>query len=66
MPHILKSEVVKIGNANGYTDGGSWRTSVNVTRMEEGHAMGYFRLYKNLGIFQNEEQIQNINQKTVK
>ena len=48
---------------NGYTDGGSWRTSVNVTRMEEGHAMGYFRLYKNLGIFQNEEQIQNYKSK---
>ena len=59
----LKNEVVKIGNANGYTDGGSWRTSVNVTRMEEGHAMGYFRLYKNLGIFQNEEQIQNYKSK---
>ena len=31
--------------------------------MEEGHAMGYFRLYKNLGIFQNEEQIQNYKSK---
>ena len=62
----LKNEVVKIGNTNGYTDGGDWRTSVKVTRMEEGHAMGYFRLYKNLVYFKTRSRYRTINQKMVK
>ncbi|MCA4599130.1 TonB-dependent receptor [Bacteroides xylanisolvens] len=55
----LKNKVVNIGNANGYLDGGLWRETTNVTRMQEGYAMGYFRLYKVLGIFQTPEEVQN-------
>ncbi len=47
----LKNEVIKIGNTNGYLDGGFWRETTNITRMEEGYPMGYFHLYKTDGVF---------------
>ena len=55
----LHNEVVKIGNSNGYLDGGLWRETTNITRMQEGYTMGYFRLYKTLGIFQNWDEVNN-------
>jgi len=53
----LKNEVLNTGE--GPIEGGLWRTSTNITRMEEGHAIGYFLLYKTNGIFQNESDVQN-------
>lgn len=53
----LKNEVVKVGNDNGYEEGGLWRTSTNITRMEEGFPIGYFYGYKIDGIFQDQTTI---------
>ncbi|MDE5416775.1 TonB-dependent receptor [Labilibaculum sp. DW002] len=53
----LKNEVTKVGNDNGYEEGGYWKGSTNVTRMEEGKAIGYFYGYKIDGIFQNQADI---------
>ncbi|MFR9627298.1 MAG: TonB-dependent receptor [Rikenellaceae bacterium] len=55
----LNNNVDKVGNENGYIDGGYWLNKMNVTRMEEGHAMGYFRLYETDGIFNTQEEIDN-------
>lgn len=59
----LKNEVIKVGNTNGYIEGGLWRNVTRITRMEEGHAMGYFYGYKTNGIFQNEADVQNYTNK---
>ncbi|WP_075590053.1 SusC/RagA family TonB-linked outer membrane protein [Labilibacter marinus] len=53
----LKNEVVEVGNDNGYEEGGRWKTSTNVTRMEEGKPIGYFYGYKIDGIFQTQTEI---------
>ncbi len=53
----LHNVVDKVGNTNGYEDGGKWREVTNVTRMEEGYAMGYYRLYQTDGIFQSEAEV---------
>lgn len=53
----LHNVVDKVGNTNGYQDGGKWRMVTDVTRMEEGQPMGYFRLYETDGIFKNEAEI---------
>ncbi len=56
----LKNEVKAVGNANGYVDGSQGHsTAVTITRMEEGHPLGYFYGYKTLGIFQDQAQIDN-------
>lgn len=56
----LQNEVIKIGNSNGYLEGGMWRNGgIRITRMEEGFPIGYFYGYKTNGIFQNEADIQN-------
>ncbi len=53
----LHNNVDVIGNENGYIDGAKWRETTYVTRMEEGHSIGYFRLYETDGIFQSQEEI---------
>ena len=53
----LKNTVNEIGNTNGYEDGGLWREVTRITRLEEGHSMGYFRLYQTDGIFQTAEEV---------
>ena len=55
----LHNEVNSVGVTGGYLQGGSWRSNSNVTRMEPGHAMGYYYLYKTNGIFQSQEDIDN-------
>ncbi|WP_282035802.1 SusC/RagA family TonB-linked outer membrane protein [Saccharicrinis aurantiacus] len=56
----LKNEVVAVGNENGFIDGGQWRTNAEyTTRMEVGKPMGYFYGYKTLGVFQNQQEIDN-------
>ena len=55
----LKNEVKQMVNDNSFIEGGLWRTTVNITRMETGFPMGYFNLYKTNGIFQNEADVQN-------
>ncbi|MFI3249147.1 MAG: TonB-dependent receptor [Rikenellaceae bacterium] len=55
----LDTNVDYIDNENGYVEGGSWRSSTEVTRLEEGCDIGYFFLYKHDGIFQSQEEIDN-------
>nr|WP_320119466.1 TonB-dependent receptor [uncultured Marinifilum sp.] len=56
----LKNEVKKVGNDNGYEEGGYWKNSTNVTRMQEGLPIGTFWGYKIDGIFQNESEINSV------
>ncbi|MGQ1783711.1 MULTISPECIES: SusC/RagA family TonB-linked outer membrane protein [unclassified Saccharicrinis] len=53
----LKNEVEEVGNDNGYEEGGSWKASYNVTRMQEGYPIGYFYGYKIDGIFQTQSEV---------
>lgn len=53
----LKNEVTKVGNDNGYEEGGWWKTSTNVSRMQEGLPIGTFYGYKIDGIFQTQADI---------
>lgn len=57
-----KNEVTKLGNSDGILHGtGSilWEGAEECFRAEVGKPMGYFYGYKSLGIFQNQEQIDN-------
>ena len=55
-----KNLVTYVGTDTGYVTGSTVQGITGaVTRMEEGHAMSYFWGYKTLGIFQNQEEIDN-------
>lgn len=55
-----KNMVTYVGTDVGYVTGSTVQGLTGaVTRMEEGHAMSYFWGYRTLGIFQNQEEIDN-------
>ncbi|MFI3264180.1 MAG: TonB-dependent receptor [Rikenellaceae bacterium] len=58
-----KNEVTRIDNGNGYINGSTnvhqSSSSEFMYRAEEGMPIGYFYGYKTLGVFQNEEQVNN-------
>lgn len=54
----LNNEVLKVNNSTGYLEGGSFGVGQPApTRMEVGHAIGYFYGYQTDGIFQNQAEI---------
>jgi TonB-linked SusC/RagA family outer membrane protein len=56
-----KNTVTKVGNGTGFLSGVTVQGfgSTPVTRMEVGHPMAYFWGLKTLGIFQNQDEINN-------
>lgn len=57
---FIKNEVLKVPNANKFVDGAIYPVfNAVITRMEQGKPMGYFRGYHVLGVFQNDQEIQN-------
>lgn len=54
---FLKNEVTKVNNGTGFIEGGLFGTATRTSRMEAGHAMGYFYGYKTDGIFQNQAEV---------
>ena len=55
----VKNEVKNIGNQTGYIDRESLPTYGTITRDQNGYPIGYFFGYQALGIFQNQEEIDN-------
>lgn len=54
----LNNEVLKVNNSTGFLEGGSFGVGQPApTRMEVGHAIGYFYGYQTDGIFQNQAEI---------
>ncbi|MGY6648480.1 SusC/RagA family TonB-linked outer membrane protein [Wenyingzhuangia sp. IMCC45574] len=55
----LKNEVVFVGSESGFLEGGSFGigTGILPSRMESGHAIGYFYGYKTNGIYQSQAEI---------
>ncbi|OXA86377.1 SusC/RagA family TonB-linked outer membrane protein [Flavobacterium hercynium] len=55
---FLKNEVTKVNNGTGFIEGGSFGVGQQAaSRMEAGHAIGYFYGYKTDGIFQNQAEV---------
>ncbi|NJB82551.1 SusC/RagA family TonB-linked outer membrane protein [Wenyingzhuangia aestuarii] len=59
----LKNEVTYVGNLAGFEQGGAFGigTGIVPSRMEAGHALGYFYGYKTNGIYQNQAEIDALN-----
>ena len=55
----VKNEVQNIGNQTGYIDRESLPTYGTITRDQNGYPIGYFFGYQALGVFQNQEEIDN-------
>lgn len=54
----LKNEVLEVGNATGYVEGGSFGVGQPLpARMEVGFPIGYFYGYKTDGIFQTQAEV---------
>lgn len=54
----VDNEVTRVPSATGFEDGYTWPVrNLAITRMEEGHPIGYFRGYKTLGIFQTQDEV---------
>ncbi len=54
----LNNEVLKVNNSTGYLESGSFGVGQPAaSRMEVGHALGYFYGYQTEGIFQNQAEI---------
>lgn len=54
---FINNEVTKVNNGTGFLEGGLFGTSTITSRMQKGHAMGYFYGYKTDGIFQNQAEV---------
>lgn len=54
---FLKNKVTEVNNSTGFVSGGLFGESTLISRMEVGHAMGYFYGYKTDGIFQNQAEV---------
>lgn len=54
---FLKNEVTRVENGTGFLESGLFGTSTRTSRMEAGHALGYFYGYKTDGIFQNQAEV---------
>ena len=59
----LKNEVTYVGNLAGFEQGGAFGVGTGIvpSRMEAGHALGYFYGYKTNGIYQNQSEIDALN-----
>ncbi|NIJ44630.1 TonB-linked SusC/RagA family outer membrane protein [Wenyingzhuangia heitensis] len=59
----LKNEVTYVGNLAGFEQGGAFGVGTGIvpSRMEAGHALGYFYGYKTNGIYQNQAEIDALN-----
>ena len=54
----INNEVLKVNNSTGYLESGSFGVGQPAaSRMEVGHALGYFYGYQTEGIFQNQAEI---------
>ena len=54
----INNKVLKVNNSTGYLEGGSFGVGQPApSRMEVGHALGYFYGYQMAGIFQNQAEI---------
>ena len=54
----IKNEVTEMGELDTFIEGGEWEREY-ITRMEVDHPIGYFYLFKQKGIFQNWDEINN-------
>lgn len=54
----IKNKVTEMGGVDTFIEGGIWEKEYT-TRMEVGHPIGYFYLFKQKGIFQNWDEINN-------
>lgn len=54
---FLKNRVLEVNNGTGFIEGGNFGESTRTSRMEVGHAIGYFFGYKTDGVFQNQAEI---------
>lgn len=54
-----QNKVISVGNESGFITGGSVIQMQNLLMMEPGQPIGYFNLVKTLGVFQNQDQIDN-------
>ncbi len=55
----IHNEVLYVGSESGFIEGGAFGlgTGILPSRMEKGHAIGYFYGYKTEGIYQNQSEI---------
>jgi len=54
---FLKNEVTAVNNGTGFYPGGSFGLSEQPSRMQVGKPMGYFYGYQQIGIFQNQAEV---------
>ncbi len=61
----INNNVTFVGNDTGFLQGGDFGVGlgINPSRMEKGHAIGYFYGYKTNGIYQSQKEIDDLNAK---
>lgn len=54
---LIKNKVTQVDNGTGFINGGVFALNATTSRMQVGHAIGYFYGYKTDGIFQNQAEV---------
>jgi len=60
----IENEVLFVASENGFEQGGGWGVGLGIipSRMEAGYPIGYFYGYKTNGIYQNQSEIDALNE----